>query len=301
MFEIITITELLKRLDSYNHKELHVHHAWEPSKEDFNGSNGLQLQESMRNYHVNTLGWADIGQHVTLLPDGKFVTGRPFGQTPASIAGYNTGGFAVEMLGNFDAGHDVLEGPQKASILRLAKYFDDKGRYIRFHRENSTKTCPGSGIDKTEFMGEVKGIANIPVAAAPAVSKPSDNMTMYLQKTLNRLWFTDANNRVLAQDGVPGANTGAAIKKFQDVMNLSVDGVAGTITQNAINDVLLKPVCSVSHYNRNATRYIQWRLGIPHDGVYGAHTKGRVKSYQIDKKIESDGIFGPASWHELIG
>ena len=148
---------------------------------------------------------------------------------------------------------------------------------------------------------EYLGVNNVPVAAAPAVSKPSDNMTMYLQKTLNRLWFTDANNRVLILDGVMGSNTKAAIKKFQDVMNLSVDGVAGTITQNAINDVLLKPVCSVSHYNRNATRYIQWRLGIPHDGVYGAHTTGRVKSYQIDKKLTPDGIFGADSWHELIG
>lgn len=156
MFEIITIDELIKRLDKYNHKELHVHHTWRPEKKNYNGKNGIELQQGMRNYHVNNLGWSDIGQHVTLLPDGRFVTGRDFGKTPASIKGYNTGAFAVEMIGNFDKGHDVLEGAQKDSIVKLARYFDKKGKYIRFHRENSTKTCPGSGIDKNEFIKWVR-------------------------------------------------------------------------------------------------------------------------------------------------
>ena len=30
MDEIITLQELLKKLDKYNHKELHVHHTWQP-------------------------------------------------------------------------------------------------------------------------------------------------------------------------------------------------------------------------------------------------------------------------------
>jgi len=112
-FEIIDINELLRRLDKYKHKELHVHHTWAPSHKDFNGKNGIQLQEAMRKYHVETNGWSDIGQHVTLLPDGLFVTGRDFSKTPASIAGYNTGAFACEMLGNFDTGHDTFGGKQK--------------------------------------------------------------------------------------------------------------------------------------------------------------------------------------------
>jgi hypothetical protein len=154
-FETINIEELLKRLDRYKHKELHVHHTWSPSHKDFNGANGLQLQEAMKNYHVNTNGWQDIGQHVTLLPDGLFVTGRVFAMTPASIAGYNTGAFACEMLGNFDTGHDSFAGKQKLSMLQLARYFYDRGRYIRFHRENAPKTCPGTSIDKNKFMQEV--------------------------------------------------------------------------------------------------------------------------------------------------
>jgi hypothetical protein len=156
MFKIITIDQLLKQLDNYNYKELHVHHTWKPEHKDFTGNNGIALQESMKRYHVNTRGWSDIGQHVTLLPNGLFVTGRDFGKNPASIAGKNKGAFAVEMLGNFDIGHDVLEGAQKESILKLARYFDKKKRYIRFHREDSSKTCPGTSVDKDRFMQEIR-------------------------------------------------------------------------------------------------------------------------------------------------
>jgi hypothetical protein len=158
MFEVITTEELLKRLDRYNYTELHVHHTWFPSHKDFNGCNGIQLQQEMKSYHVNDLKWDDIGQHVTLLPNGLYVTGRDFGRTPASIYGKNIGAFACETLGNFDIGYDVLQGAQKESLLKIARYFDEKGSYIRFHRENSTKTCPGTSLDKNEFMQEVRNV-----------------------------------------------------------------------------------------------------------------------------------------------
>lgn len=98
--------------------------SWKPEHKDFNGSNHLALQQGMYNYHVN--GWSDIGQHVTLTPDGKWVTGRPFNIAPASIKGWNTGAFAVEMIGNFDIEHDKFEGKQKESMLKFTKYFIDK-------------------------------------------------------------------------------------------------------------------------------------------------------------------------------
>lgn len=167
MDRILTLTELLSELDKYTYKEIHVHHTWKPTHKSFNGTNYLAIQQGMRENHINVNGWIDIGQHITLFPDGKFVTGRDFGITPASIQGYNTGAFACEMIGNFDVpwlpttlandlGYDKLQGAQLDSMLGLAKYFYDKGRYIRFHRENSDKTCPGNGIDKDVFMTQVK-------------------------------------------------------------------------------------------------------------------------------------------------
>ena len=164
----LTIDELLDVLKGFNHTELHVHHTWKPDHSHFNGRNHVPLQDGMRNYHVNTNGWDDIAQHGTLFPDGYFLTGRDFGKQPVSIKGYNGSGnkipFAVEMIGNFDTGHDNLEGKQKEAILKLAKFFDDQGKYVRFHRENAPKTCPGSGIDKTVFMKEVKILSEVKAA-----------------------------------------------------------------------------------------------------------------------------------------
>lgn len=170
MFEIITANELLKRLDNYNHEELHVHHTWSPTKKSWDGTDAgaLKLQQAMKDFHVNVNRWSDIGQHVTLLPDGRFVTGRDFGQTPASIAGYNTGGFAMEMLGDFDIGYESFEGAQRESSLRVADYFKDRGRYVRFHRENAPKTCPGTSIDKAAYMAAAN-ITDQALAAAPVV------------------------------------------------------------------------------------------------------------------------------------
>jgi len=60
-FKIITTDELITYIKNFKwtrkFSEIHVHHCWKPEHKDFNGNNGIQLQEAMRNYHVNNLGW----------------------------------------------------------------------------------------------------------------------------------------------------------------------------------------------------------------------------------------------------
>jgi hypothetical protein len=167
----------------------------------------------MRHYH-KSLGWIDIGQHVTLMPDGKFVIGRDFGQTPVSIIGYNIGAFACEMLGNFDTGNDVLSGEQLQSILGLAHYFDEKGRYVRFHRENASKTCPCTSIDKSTFMEQVKSYGII-----KEVERKVDNMGIKdLQKLCNKLCITDYEGKALVEDGINGKRTESARLKLKELL-----------------------------------------------------------------------------------
>jgi hypothetical protein len=227
--KIITLAELLKMLEKHDHRELHVHHTWQPDHNTyFNRPDPLYWQAAMRRYHKENNGWDDIGQHVTLLPDGLFVTGRPFNKTPASIKGYNTGAFAVEMVGNFDIGKDVLEGWQRESIIGLARWFDQRGKYIRFHRENSSKTCPGSGISKEEFMREVKGDM--------ALRKgDKGNDVKKLQQDLIKLGY---NLDPYGADGSFGAKTETTVMKFQRDHGLEVDGKAGPKTQAKIAELL---------------------------------------------------------------
>lgn len=162
-FRFLSVEELIKELDKYTFKQLHIHHTWKPEHKDFKGNNHIVMQQSMKNYHTKSNGWSDIGQHLTLFPDGKWLTGRPFNITPASIKNWNTGALAVEMIGNFDIGHDTLKGEQLNQILLLIRYFIDKysEQSIKFHREGPgvTKTCPGTSLDKSKLIQEAKAMS----------------------------------------------------------------------------------------------------------------------------------------------
>ncbi|MDD4727090.1 MAG: N-acetylmuramoyl-L-alanine amidase [Tissierellia bacterium] len=168
-FRFLKIENLIIELEDYTFKQLHIHHTWKPTHRNFTGDNYIAMQQAMKNYHTISLGWSDIGQHLTLFPDGIWLTGRPFDIIPASIKGWNIGALAVEMIGNFDIpetniynelGYDKLEGRQKEEILKLMRYFIDKygESSIIFHRDNpdAGKTCPGSSLNKSIMIKEAK-------------------------------------------------------------------------------------------------------------------------------------------------
>lgn len=230
--KIITLDELLKMLDKYNHKELHVHHTWRPDHSTyFNRPDPLYWQAAMRRYHKETNGWSDIGQHVTLLPDGRFVTGRDFSRDPASIKGYNTKAFAVEMIGDFDIGKDVLQGPQRESIIGLARWYHSQNKYIRFHRENADKTCPGTGIDKRLFMAEVEE-----KRLALQKGMKSEEVRQ-LQLDLIKLGY-GKHMEPYGADGSFGAATERALMAWQHDNGLKVDGRYGPASKAKMAELL---------------------------------------------------------------
>ena len=245
-YEILTLDQLLARLDKYSHKELHVHHTWMPDHATYfataaasEDERALARQQAFYDYHTKSRGWSDIAQHVTLLPDGRFVTGRDFGVSPASIAGHNTGAFAVEMIGNFDIGHDPFKGAQRASMIGLARWFDSKGRYVRFHCENSSKTCPGTGIPKANFMQEVRQTTAVGGGGTPGtILKPGDKgeAVRQLQTNLQKLGYSPG-----VIDGDYGELTEEAVTALQRAVGITADGIAGPVTLAAIAQRLAAP------------------------------------------------------------
>lgn len=145
---------------------LQQHHTYSPSYQHFDGVNHFHLQKNMKDYHVGTNGWMDIGQHFSIFPDGTILTGRSLELTPACIYGNNSAAICIENVGFFDVGNDVMTQLQSDSIVRataaICKKFSipvstDKIVYHHwFHlstgvRNNGTggnKTCPG-----TNFFG----------------------------------------------------------------------------------------------------------------------------------------------------
>jgi hypothetical protein len=144
----------------------HTHHTWKPNHSNYPKYTTLQLHQNMRNTHVNSNGWSDIAQNITIGKDGDIVTGRDIKLVPVSALGHNgttnSHPFAYEMIGNFDKGNDLLEGKQLESAIKISRYFYKKGKSVKFHRElllpngMVPKTCPGTGIEKDWFMDLVK-------------------------------------------------------------------------------------------------------------------------------------------------
>ena len=167
--KLLTIEEFKTYLSSLKVtrkvKLIQLHHTWSPNYSHFKGDNHLTLQRNMRNYHVNSNGWSDIGQHFTIFPDGKICTGRDINSSPAGIYGANTGAICIECLGNFDVGGDTMTEAQEIAIIFVTKALLDKfsltaednvtyhawwtssgsdlGDYVK---GKSAKTCPGTAF-----------------------------------------------------------------------------------------------------------------------------------------------------------
>jgi murein L,D-transpeptidase YcbB/YkuD len=154
------------------------------------------------------------------MPDGKFVTGRPFTSTPAGIVGYNTGAFMTEMVGDFDKGKDKLEGKQLEAMLKLQHFLiTECGAKIVFHREHAPKTCPGTGIDQEEFTAKVVNYGKrFPYPGIQQEGSRGSHVKL-IQAKLG-----------IEDDGIFGPKTKAAVKSWQAKHDLVADGIAGPIT-----------------------------------------------------------------------
>lgn len=142
------------------------HHTFSPSYIHFKGDNHFDMQRGMKNHHVNNNGWSDIGQHLTIFPDGRVVTGRSLERSPACIFGNNKHAVCIESVGFFDKGKDEMTSQQRDSIIRvtaaLCKRFNipistdrivyhhwfDLSTGARTNGTGMTKSCPG-----TNFFG----------------------------------------------------------------------------------------------------------------------------------------------------
>jgi hypothetical protein len=162
MEKLLTTEEVIEVLNKQQFTrdlwQWHIHHTWDPSYADFSWQNHHLLQEEMRVLHVEQNGWDDLGQHLTLFPDGTWMFGRDLNKDPASIKGWNRGAIAVEMVGNFDEGHDEISDDQWTAIVVMTRFMvSDLKLEVVFHREHpdSGKTCPGTSIDKEVLLSEV--------------------------------------------------------------------------------------------------------------------------------------------------
>jgi peptidoglycan hydrolase-like protein with peptidoglycan-binding domain len=126
-----------------------------------------------------------------------------------------------------------------------------------------------------------------------------------------------------AIDGIYGTNTEKAVKEFQKKTGITVDGIAGKQTYNALQSYLRtqtstsKSTSSTSNNSNDwtgqtlrkgsqgeAVKDLQRMLNsagynVKVDGIYGSETEGAVRSFQKSVGISVDGIAGAQTYRSL--
>jgi len=139
---------------------IHLHHTWIPAHKHYKGEKTII---GMWRVHTRQNHWSDIGQHLSIGPDGIIWEGRNWNKKPVSSRGRGNNGtnrrgpFSIEMIGNFDKGHDILKGKQLDSVIFacafLQKHLGLPTRALKFHREmDRRKSCPGTSIKKSVIL-----------------------------------------------------------------------------------------------------------------------------------------------------
>jgi peptidoglycan hydrolase-like protein with peptidoglycan-binding domain len=101
-------------------------------------------------------------------------------------------------------------------------------------------------------------------------------------------------------DGDFGDQTDAAVRAFQTSKGLTVDGVVGPQTWNALWVTLRKGTTGSDAVLALQT-LLNWRgQDIEIDGDFGDQTDGAVRDFQKAKGLTVDGVAGPQTWAALV-
>ena len=142
---------------------IHLHHTKWLRQAAFRGGETLQ---AMQRQHVETFGWPDIAQHLTIDPYGGIWTGRNWNLPPASVSGHNgtaaEGPLMIELVGDFDKGADALKDAQREAAVdvfaRVLRKFGLKPTgAVVWHRDlDSAATCPGTTVNAAPLEKSVQ-------------------------------------------------------------------------------------------------------------------------------------------------
>lgn len=129
-------------------RRITVHHDGMPPVTLATSSAVARRIEQIRNSHVIERGWADIGYHYIVDPQGRVWEGRSITKQGAHVKDQNENNLGILVLGNFDR-----QSPTQAALASLDKFVANQmQRYniaisqVRTHMERDSTSCPGRSL-----------------------------------------------------------------------------------------------------------------------------------------------------------
>jgi hypothetical protein len=187
-----------------------LHHTWKPTRESWQGSSTIY---GMKRYYEQQRwrdesgrlreGWT-AGPHLFVADDGVWLF-SDIRYDGVGAIGHNTGTRHLEMVGNYDE-----ERPSGATldntIAALGILFVKLGLDIAnlsFHRDYSTKTCPGRAVTKEWIIPQVATwIENYcrSKQPAPAPDTAFDTLKVALTAMIKRQLVPGNTETLMARD-----------------------------------------------------------------------------------------------------
>jgi lysozyme len=154
--------------------------------------------------------------------------------------------------------------------------------------------------DESDFTDAVMlpGVAPAAPVTPSAPAFNGDPAVLSYQRKLNRIQIP---RPLLDEDGQDGPKTKNAVRVLEQVCALTVDaGIWGPQCESAYNQITAKPTLQKDSEGL-VVRYLQYRLGITFDGIFGNQTDNSLRVFQRNNGLEADGICGQNTWAQLIG
>lgn len=226
------------------------------------GPDPAAIVRSIQRYHMDSQKWPDIGYSflVSNEPGGVIYEGRNWGVVGTHTIDWNSRSYAVAWIGNSDN-----QAPSADALDAIAWIIADGIRrghitrqfQLRGHRDANSTGCPGSQL--YALLGDIRtrverhlGAAVPPPPPPPAPQPDLAALAAAIESAKRQvvrrgsrgdavkwvqLFLNKHKNANLKVDGVFGAGTEAAVRRFQYDLNmffgqpmLAVDGVVGPST-----------------------------------------------------------------------
>ncbi len=124
-----------------------IHHTETPTNDTISPEARLR---SIQSYHMDVLGWCDIGYHYLMSRDGRLWEGRPDHLLGAHTGGNNTGNVGISVIGSHMT--TPITSTQVENLADLIRAIaDERGipinrSAIKGHREYKSTDCPGDAL-----------------------------------------------------------------------------------------------------------------------------------------------------------